>query len=137
MQLFETGDGVLAVDVWLLGACGRCLTQTRLPARRTRNRWCWKMRHLSEALKPPPTTLPTLLPLLHTLCFSLLLSLSSIKELFFCLFFLPRLFKSTCYCLHKCHVFKKKSSSKLLGDEDVCHLFLIAGTQGAVGHLPV
>lgn len=32
---------------------------------------------------------------------------------------------------------KKKSSSKLLGDEDVCHLFLVAGTQGAVGHLPV
>jgi len=68
VQLFETGDEVLAVGVWLLGACGRCLTQARLPARRTKNRWRWKIRHLLEALKPPPTTPHTALSLLtHTL----------------------------------------------------------------------
>lgn len=38
----------------------------------------------------------------HTLCFSLLPSLSSINEPFS----LPRLFKSTCYCSHRFHVFK-------------------------------
>lgn len=41
-----------------LAARGSCLTQTRLPACRTGNRWCWKMRHLSEALKPPSNDPP-------------------------------------------------------------------------------
>lgn len=70
VQSFETGDALLAAGIWLHRTCGSCLTQTRHPACRTRNRWCWKMRHLSKASHPPlPLTLPTLpsvLPLLSS-----------------------------------------------------------------------
>lgn len=64
----------LLVGVWLLGVRGRRLTQTRLPACKTRNRWCRKMRHLSEALNPPfssndPLPSHSSLFLLHAHCF--------------------------------------------------------------------
>lgn len=133
VQLFETGDGVLAVGVWLLRACGRCLTQTRLPACRTGNRWCWKMRHLSEALKPPSNDPPhTSLSPAHTLCFSLPLSFSSMNEPFS----LPGLFKGTCYCSHKFHVwFFLIIINNGMRISDI--FSLIVETQGALGHLPV
>ena len=126
MQLFETGDGVLAVEVWLLRACGRRLTQTRLPARRNRNRWRLKMRHLSKALKPPPTTLPTLLPLSSTGTQFFSPSCSRFLPL---MIFFQRLLKSTCCCQY---LFWKRK--KLLGCYKVSHVVPILGTLGALGH---
>lgn len=140
VQLFETGDGVLAVGVWLLRACGRRLTQTRLPACRTGNRWCWKMRHLSEALKPPSNDPPhTSLSLLHThsvfpsrslfppwmshfLCQDYLrvLVIAHASSMFVCFFLI---------------IIKLLNMDNGMRISDI--FSLIVGAQGALGHLPV
>lgn len=98
VQLFETGDGVLAVGVWLARSVWEVFDTNEASSLQNQEQMALENEAPLRSIETPSNDPPhTSFSPPHTQTHTL----SSINEPFP----LPRLFKSTCYGSRRCHVF--------------------------------